>query len=166
MSGMSTSNPGSHALRAAFGHFPTGVAAVCARSGSSPTGMAVSTFVPVSLEPPLIAVCVQRSSRTWPVLRALPRLGISVLAEEHGTAARALSLPDNADRFTGLPHSTAESGAIRVAGSVAYFECAPAEEHRAGDHLLALLQVHSLDISEEQLPLLFHRSRFTRMATC
>jgi flavin reductase (DIM6/NTAB) family NADH-FMN oxidoreductase RutF len=160
---MSGANLEPDALRAAFGHFPTGVAAVCARTGSSPTGMAVSTFVAISLEPSLIAVCVQRTSRTWPVLRTVPRLGVSVLAEEHSTAARALSLPNNADRFIGVPHLTAASGAIRVAGSAAYFECSPAEEYPAGDHLFALLRVHSLDISDE-LPLLFHRSRFTRMA--
>lgn len=151
-------------LRAAFSHFPTGVAAICARNAAAPTGMAVSTFVPVSLEPPLIAVCVQQTSRTWPILRALPRLGISVLAEEHTTAARSLALLDNAKRFNDLVHVTSASGATRIVGSTAYFECSLEQEYSAGDHILALLTVHALDIVEDQRPLVFHRSRFTRVA--
>ncbi|GAA0935235.1 flavin reductase family protein [Pseudonocardia zijingensis] len=159
---MSVPRPGPEELRAAFGHFPSGVAAVCARGGEWGVGMAVSTFVPVSLDPPLIALFIQRSSRTWPVLRELPRLGVSILAEHHGTAARSLAARDG-DRFAGVEHTTADSGAIRIAGSTAYFECSVAEESPAGDHLIALLHVERLDIGGDHPPLVFHRSRFGRL---
>lgn len=66
-------------LREAFGHFPTGVVAIAAEIDGTRTGLAASTFVPVSLDPPLVAFCVQNSSTTWPNLRGAPRLGISVL---------------------------------------------------------------------------------------
>ena len=160
---MSTPPLSPEALRVAFGHFPSGVAAVCACDDTAPVGMAVSTFVPVSLEPPLIALCIQGSSRTWPVLRELPWLGVSVLSEDHDGAARALASRDG-DRFAGVEHTTAGSGAIRIAGSAAYFECSLAQESSAGDHLIALLQVVHLDIAVEQRPLVFHRSRFGRLA--
>ena len=58
----------STALRQAFGHIPSGVVAVCGYTGSERIGMAVSTFVPVSLDPPLVAFCVQTTSTTWPRL--------------------------------------------------------------------------------------------------
>lgn len=151
-------------LRAAFGQFPSGVTAICANRDGLPVGMAMSTFVPVSLEPPLVAVCVQRSSRTWPVLRSLARLGVSVLAENHGESARALAAR-NGDRFQAVTHESTQSGAIRIADSLAYFECSVAEEFTAGDHLLALLQVHDLDTAAGHSPLVFHRSTFGRLAT-
>lgn len=151
-------------LRAAFGHFPTGVAAICATLDGHPQGMSVSTFVPVSLEPPLISVCVQQSSRTWRRLRILERLGVSVLAEDHSESARALAARDG-DRFAAVAHETTDGGAIRIADSSAYFECSLVQEFDAGDHVLALLLVHAFDTSTQHRPLLFHRSGFGRLAT-
>jgi flavin reductase (DIM6/NTAB) family NADH-FMN oxidoreductase RutF len=151
------------ALRTAFGHFPSGVAAVCAHDGRKPVGLAISTFVPVSLEPPLVAICVQLSSRTWPGLRALPHLGVSVLAEEHHGAARSLASREG-DRFASIDYTVAASGAIRITGSPAYFECAIVEEIPAGDHVIALLRIGHLGVAVEGGPLVFHRSRFGRLA--
>jgi len=148
------------ALRRAFGHFPTGVSAVCARGDDGPVGMAVSAFVPVSLDPPLVAICLQAGSSTWPLLRALPRIGVSVLAADHAAAARALSARA-ADRFIGLDHSTTAEGAIRVNGCSAWFDCSLDQEIDAGDHVLALLRVQSLEVGGDDVgPLVFHRSRF------
>ncbi|MDT4924010.1 MAG: hypothetical protein QOG01_1723, partial [Pseudonocardiales bacterium] len=74
-------------LREAFGHFPSGVIAIAAEVGGIRVGLAASTFVPVSLDPPLVSFCVQNCSETWPKLRDLPYLGISVLGEAHDEAA-------------------------------------------------------------------------------
>ena len=77
-------------LREAFGHFPSGVIAIAAEVDGIRVGLAASTFVPVSLDPPLVAFCVQNSSTTWPKLKDVPFLGISVLGEAHDAAARTL----------------------------------------------------------------------------
>ena len=79
------------ALRYAFGHFPSGVIAVAAEVDGSRVGLAASTFVPVSLDPPLVSFCVQNTSETWPRLEKLPALGISLLHEGHDSAARTLA---------------------------------------------------------------------------
>ena len=88
-------------LREAFGHFPSGVIAIAAEVGGTRVGLAASTFVPVSLDPPLVSFCVQNSSETWPKLKDLPYLGISVLGEAHDEAARTLAAKTG-DRFAGL----------------------------------------------------------------
>jgi hypothetical protein len=62
-------------LREAFGCFPSGVTAVCALVDGTPRGMAASSFTSVSLTPPLVSLCVQRTSSTWPLLSDRPRLG-------------------------------------------------------------------------------------------
>lgn len=151
-------------LRRAFGTFPTGVVALCGLHAGAPVGMAVSTFVPVSLDPPLVAVCLQRTSRTWPVLRTLPVLGLSVLADRHGAAARSLAARSG-DRFAGLETTVTDGGAVHVSGSPAAFVCTLHDEVDAGDHLIALLRVRRVEAEPEIAPLVFHRSGFTRIGS-
>ena len=87
-------------LRRVFAAFPTGVTALAAEPEGIPVGMAASSFTSVSLEPPLVSVCVAQTSRTWPALRAASRIGVSVLADGHAEASRRLSAKDG-DRFGG-----------------------------------------------------------------
>src|SRR6201990_2434551 len=88
-------------LRESFGHFPSGVIAIAAEVNGTRVGLAASTFVPVSLDPPLVSFCVQNSSTTWPRLKDAPVLGISLLGESHNAAARSLAAKTG-DRFAGL----------------------------------------------------------------
>ena len=68
-------------LRHVFGAFPSGVAAVAALVGGVPVGIAASSFTSVSLDPPLVSLCVAHTSTTWPLLRGADRLGVSILGE-------------------------------------------------------------------------------------
>src|SRR5438309_11278250 len=88
-------------LRRAFAAFPSGVVAVCAEIGGVAHGLAVSTFVPVSLDPPLVSFCVQNGSNTWPRLAVASHLGLSLLGLDQEQAARSLS-SRHGDRFSGL----------------------------------------------------------------
>ena len=108
-SGPTNLNPSS--LREAFGYFPSGVIAIAAEVDGTRVGIAASTFVPVSLEPPLVSFCVQNTSTTWPKLKDLPYLGISVLGESHDEAARILA-DKTGDRFAGLQTVSTQSGAV------------------------------------------------------
>ncbi len=78
-------------LRNAFGCFPTGVTAICAVIDGEPVGMAASSFTSVSLDPALVLVCIQNSSATWRKLRSAPRIGVSVLGEQHDRACSQLA---------------------------------------------------------------------------
>jgi flavin reductase (DIM6/NTAB) family NADH-FMN oxidoreductase RutF len=109
------------ALRATFGCFPSGVVAVCGMLDDVPVGMAASSFTSVSVEPPLVSFCVQDTSETWPKLRGLPRLGISVLAETHDEICLRLSRKTG-DRFSDVNWEQTESGAVLVHGSSAWLE--------------------------------------------
>ncbi|NED85961.1 flavin reductase family protein, partial [Streptomyces sp. SID11233] len=96
-------------LRRAFGCFPSGVTALCARRGGHPLGLAASSFTSVSMDPPLVSVCVQHTSTTWPKLRALPRLGVSVLAEGQDEICGRLA-SRSGDRFAGVDWCASASG--------------------------------------------------------
>ena len=149
-------------LRQVFGSFPTGIIAVCARADDGPVGMAASSFTSVSMDPPLVSVCVQNTSTTWPRLRAATRLGLSVLADGQDHACRTLSAKDG-DRFDNLPWSDTDHGAVFVDDAAAVFDCTLHDELPAGDHLIALLHVHAALVHDGALPLVFHASRFRRL---
>ena len=150
-------------LRKVFGCFPSGVIAVCAVVDGEPVGMAASAFTPVSLAPALVSLCVQNTSTTWPRLRKRPRLGLSVLADNHDDACIKLSRK-NCDRFTGVSWSALPGGAVVVDGASAWLDCRLHTEVSAGDHTIALLAICGLDGDPETPPLVFHGSRFRRLA--
>ncbi len=150
-------------LRRVFGCFPSGVVAVCATLDGVPVGMAASSFTSVSLDPPLVSVCIQNSSTTWPRLRERPYLGVSVLAERHDQACISLSRKAG-DRFSGVSWTELASGGVVVDGAGARLDCRLREEIPAGDHLIALLEICSLEADPETPPLVFHGSRFRRLA--
>lgn len=150
-------------LRRLYGHFPSGVTAVCALSDGLPVGMAASAFTAVSIAPPLVSVCIQNSSTTWPKLRVLRRLGVSVLAQHQHLECRTLAMKEG-DRFAGIDWVATPGGAIVVREATAWLDCSLHSELVAGDHAIALLQVHGFRIDRDRSPLVFHESRFRQLA--
>jgi flavin reductase (DIM6/NTAB) family NADH-FMN oxidoreductase RutF len=153
----------SRTLRNAFGCFPTGVTAICAMIDGEPVGMAASSFVSVSLDPPLVLVCIQNSSTTWKKLRSASRIGVSVLGEGHDRACSQLAAKSG-DRFESLEWFTTEDGAVLLEGSAVSLDCSVAEEIAAGDHRLVLLRIEKLAFQPAVNPLVFHGSRFRKLA--
>ncbi len=148
-------------LRRVFAAFPTGVAAVAAVIDGEPTGLAANSFVSVSLDPPLVSVCIAHSSTTWPVLRTARRFGISVLGDHQEVASRQLSSRDG-ERFAGLDWRATPDGALLVCEASAWFDCSIEQEIPAGDHDIVLLRVHDLGASEV-MPLVFHGSTYRQL---
>jgi flavin reductase (DIM6/NTAB) family NADH-FMN oxidoreductase RutF len=149
-------------LREAFGHFPSGVVAIAAEINGNREGLAASTFVPVSLEPPLVSFCVQNTSTTWPKLKSVPTLGISVLGEEHDEAARTLAAKTG-DRFAGLETVSKDSGAVFIKGTGLWLESSVEQLIPAGDHTIVVLRVSEVTVDAEVTPIVFHRSGFRRL---
>jgi flavin reductase (DIM6/NTAB) family NADH-FMN oxidoreductase RutF len=148
-------------LRRVFAAFPTGIAAVAAVIDGTPAGLAASSFVSVSLDPPLVSVCIAHTSTTWPVLREARRLGISVLGVHHERASRQLSSRVG-ERFAGLDWRATAGGAVLLCQASAWFECSIDQEIPAGDHDIVLLRVHDLGASEV-MPLVFHDSSYRQL---
>jgi flavin reductase (DIM6/NTAB) family NADH-FMN oxidoreductase RutF len=151
------------ALREAFGCFPTGVAAICAQVDGELVGMAVSSFTSVSLTPPLVSVCVDLASTTWPKVRRAEVIGVSVLAGTHETAGRQLA-SRTGDRFAGLETRKGGNGAVHLEGAAAHLECTIHDEVSAGDHTIVVLRITALTAHPATEPLVFHGSRFRRLA--
>ncbi|BBY50055.1 oxidoreductase [Mycolicibacterium arabiense] len=159
---MSSTELSPSSLREAFGHFPTGVIAIAAEVDGVRVGLAASTFVPVSLDPPLVSFCVQNTSTTWPKLVDLPSLGISVLGEAHDAAARTLAAKTG-DRFAGLETVSRDSGAVFIEGTSVWLESAIEQQILAGDHTIVVLRVSEITVHDDVAPIVFHRSTFRRL---
>ena len=148
-------------LRRVFGAFPTGVTAVAALVGGQPVGLAASSFTSVSLDPPLVAFNIAHTSTTWPLLRTVRRLGITVLGAHQQRECRQLSAPG--DRFATLGWRAAAHGGVFLDESSAWLDCSIEREVPAGDHTIVLLQVHDLDANHDVAPLVFHSSQFREL---
>lgn len=161
---MSSTDLSPASLREAFGHFPTGVIAIAAAVDGVLVGLAASTFVPVSLDPPLVSFCVQNTSTTWPKLVDRPVLGISVLGEAHDAVARALAAKTG-DRFAGLQTKSTDGGAVFIHGTSVWLESAIEQLVPAGDHTIVVLRVQDITIHDDVAPIVFHRSAFRRLGS-
>ena len=130
-------------------------------SGSQPLGLSVNSFTSVSLEPPLVAFCVARSSATWPSLRAAGMFCVNVLAEDQEALSRTFAAP-GLDRFMGVGWRPAPSGAPILAGVLAWIDCTVEAEYEAGDHLIVVGRVRELALAHEGRPLVFYRGGYGR----
>lgn len=149
-------------LKQTFGCFPSGVIAVCARGADGPIGMLVSSFTSVSLDPPLVSICIMDTSRTWTQLRQAPRLGLSVLGDAHRGVCQQFC--SSHDRFAGVPIATTADGAVLLEQASAWLDCSIHDEISAGDHTIVLLRIEALDARPATAPLVFHRSRYHRLS--
>jgi flavin reductase (DIM6/NTAB) family NADH-FMN oxidoreductase RutF len=149
-------------LRRVLGAFPSGVTAVAALIDGSPVGITASSFTSVSLEPPLVSVCIAHDSRAWAVLSKAARIGVSILSAEQEHVGRQLAQRAG-DKFAGLDWRATVDGAVLLDGAGAWLETRLHRRIRAGDHDIALLEVQDLDADHDLPPLVFHASRFRRL---
>lgn len=147
-------------VRAAFGAYPSGVAALCAEVDGVKVGMVASSFsVGASYEPPIVMFSVQRSSTTWPVLRQARSIGVSVLTEQHGDACMQLASRSR-DRFEGLAFSTSPEGALLLDEAAMQLETSILQVVPAGDHEVVLLEVTGLSVDHDASPLVYRSRSF------
>ena len=150
-------------LRRTFACFPTGVAAVCADSEEGPVGLLVSSFTSVSLDPPLVSICIMNGSHRWSLLRTSKRLGVSFLGDEQQHICTQLS-GSRSHGLDTLATSRTDEGAVMLHDATAWLDCSLHKEVDAGDHTIALLRIEGLETSTGHAPLVFHNSQFHRLA--
>ena len=151
-------------FRRVLGNFATGVTVVTAPAAdgeASPAGFACQSFSSLSLDPPLIAFMVGRTSTTWPRIARAGVFCVNVLAAHQGELCRGFAV-SGGDKFAGVAHDPAPvSGSPRLEGALAWIDCTIHAVHTGGDHLIVVGRVDALGASEaETQPLLFHRGRF------
>ena len=150
-------------LRDALAQFATGVAIVCARGhGDRYVGFTANSFSSASLEPPLILWTLARRSASLAAFDATERYAVNVLSASQVELARRFSRP-HADRFVDVPFRLGWSDAPLIDACVAWFECRHHARHRAGDHIVFIGEVVTVERAAGQ-GLVFHHGRFAATA--
>lgn len=153
-------------LRRAFATFATGVTVVTV-GGVTPHGMTANSFTAVSLDPPLMLVCVNRDALMHRALVEAGHFGVSVLAGHQETVARYF-----ADRRRPLGHQQFDfadwstggrTGSPLLIGAVAHFECELWRSYDGGDHTIFLGRLLALDRHAEDDALLFVDGAFRQL---
>ena len=140
-----------------MGAFPTGVTVVTAMGeDGAPLGLTVNSFTSVSLDPPLVLVCIDTGSNSHDRLVASGSFAVNVLAAEHDALARRFaSLPADG-RFDGLSWAPGPTGAPILAGMAAWLACTVEAVYPGGDHSIVVGRVAEAQ-SAPAPALLFHR---------
>lgn len=149
-------------FRAIAGSFPSGVTVVTALTGEgTPRGLASSAFCSVSLDPPLILVCLDRDSRTLDAIRRSGAFVVNILAAGRGDLARRFATKD-VDKFGDVawrPAALARGAPVLADGAIAHAECLATQVIEAGDHFVVIGSVEGGD-AREGAPLVFFRRRY------
>jgi flavin reductase (DIM6/NTAB) family NADH-FMN oxidoreductase RutF len=146
-------------FRDALAQFATGVTIVCTREPSgSYVGFTANSFNSVSLDPPLILWTIARRSSSLAAFDAAERYTVNVLGAEQADLARRFSRP-HADRFAGVVHRLGWSDAPLIDGCVAWLECRQHARHLAGDHVIFIGEVVTVERARGS-GLVFHQGRF------
>ena len=132
------------AFRAAMGRLPAGVVVVSVRWKGTDHAMTASALTSVSLEPPMLLLCVHQDARLRDALDDVDTWAVSVLADDQAPVADWLASPGRpaVGQLDRVPHAPApRSGAAWVSGAAAWFECRTSRIVPAGDHDVVLADV-------------------------
>jgi flavin reductase (DIM6/NTAB) family NADH-FMN oxidoreductase RutF len=149
-------------FRSVLGRFASGVAVLTARSPDGRDhGMTVSAFCSLSLVPPLVLACIDRSADMHDLLRESTHFGISILAEgQEAISRRFAEVPSN--RFDGVGYARGESSVVLLDDALAHLECKRLEHYDAGDHTIYVGEVERAEAMAGR-PLLYYRGGYTQL---
>jgi len=145
----------SAAFRETLSRFASGVVVVVAHTPDGPVGMTASAFASVSLDPPLVLVCVAHRASSHEGLVSAPSFGISVLSRPQEWIAEHVARRRE-NRFAGIEFAPFW-GAPVVAGALAQMECTQHARHNAGDHTILVGRVVRSAVADGALLVHFHR---------
>ncbi len=150
-------------LRDALGSFATGVTVVtCVDESGQPFGLTVNSFTSVSLEPPLLLVCIAKRARSAAAFSVADHFAVNVLQTGQQPASIRFSTRDE-DRFGATPWSTGDTGAPLLMDSLGVFECERHAVHDGGDHDILVGRVVRASFDPMMDPLLYFRGRYRRL---
>lgn len=154
-------------LRNVLGTFATGVTVITTTRDGFAYGMTANAFASVSLDPPLVLVCVKQGGRACREVAASGRFTVNILSagqEPLSVLFASRDRPRGPDAFRNVSHRLSASGALILEGSAAHLDCRTVAGHKAGDHTIFIGEVMEFGAEPAAAPLLFHDGRYLRIA--
>ena len=149
-------------LRQVMGSFATGVTVIttCDQEGR-PFGLTANAVTSLSLDPPLLLVCVDKKAESHPHFFASKRFVVNILAEHQQDVSRRFAV-SGGDKFTGVGHRPGRLDTPVLAEALGHVECRIVETHEGGDHVIHVGQVEHAEWREGR-PLLYFRGKYHRI---
>jgi flavin reductase (DIM6/NTAB) family NADH-FMN oxidoreductase RutF len=149
-------------FRNVLGHFASGVTVVATRDDTGVNhGMTVSAFSSLSLEPPLIAVCIGHAATIAGAMAAASHFGVSVLGEHQQALSRRFAESDT-DRFGGVLTTLGAGGVPLIDGAIGWLACKVHARHEGGDHTIVVGAVLDAGTHAGE-PLVYFRGAYRRL---
>jgi flavin reductase (DIM6/NTAB) family NADH-FMN oxidoreductase RutF len=143
-----------------MGVFPTGVTVVAARGpDGDPCGLTVNSFTSVSLDPPLVLVCLDRTASTHDNLIQAPTFTVSILGAHQTEMATRFAFDPSESRFRDEEWRSEDGGALVPEGAAAWLACRFEALYEAGDHSILVGRVTSMGAGTDEA-LVFYRGRY------
>jgi flavin reductase (DIM6/NTAB) family NADH-FMN oxidoreductase RutF len=150
-------------FRSVLGRFASGITIVTALDGDGrDVGMTVSAFSSVSLHPPLVQACVDRTASMFDALQRAEYFGVNILGSDQEALSRRFAAADSTHRFDGIGYARAESGVVLLDDSLAHIECRMHMRYDAGDHMLFIGEVERA-AARDARPLLYYRGGYAQL---
>ena len=150
-------------LRDALGCFATGVTVVTAfDTGGEPVGLTANSFTSVSLDPPLLLVCIARTSSSLKALKSAGHFAVNVMHIGQQPASSLFAVPGE-DRFRQTPWQRGRHDAPVLSNALANFECRRHQMHDGGDHIILVGEVLRATFDPRRDPLLYFRGKYRRL---
>ncbi len=151
-----------HSFRAVLGRFSSGVTVVTTRDKRKrDQGMTVSAFCSVSLEPPLVLICIEHLASLYNSLDKATHFTVNILSESQEAIARRFAERET-NRFEGLGFSRGKNGMVILDDILGYVECDVLARHEAGDHDIIVGSVQAA-VANEGKPLLYYRGGYAQL---
>jgi flavin reductase (DIM6/NTAB) family NADH-FMN oxidoreductase RutF len=152
-------------LRQVMRHWSTGVSIVTAQHQGMRHGMTVSSFTSVSLQPPIVLVALDQSTRTHALVSAAGYFGVSVLSNEQKAISECFSGQDceDEDRFAGLETLSLVSGVPFITGSLAFLDCRVVAQMVSGSNTLFIAEVLAAQPGEKKPPLIYFDRKYRQL---
>lgn len=149
-------------FRSILGRFPSGVTVVTTKAADrSDHGMTVSAFCSVSLDPPLVLMCIEKTASAHEALTSAPAFVVNILSAKQEQIARRFSIVD-IDRFEGVGFSRSRNGIVVLDDVLGVIECNRCALHDAGDHTIIVGEVEA-GRAGSGAPLLYYRGGYAQL---
>ncbi|HEU4343559.1 MAG TPA: flavin reductase family protein [Candidatus Binatia bacterium] len=152
----------SQKLRRVLGHFATGVTVITTKDiQGAPFGLTANAFTSLSLNPPLVLICVDKAAQCYSCFAASNVFTVNFLREDQEEISRRFATK-GVDKFAGLKWHEGANGAAVLEGAIGYLECKIVQSYEGGDHTIIVGEVVNAAASGDR-PLLFFQGKYQRL---
>ena len=150
-------------FKLAMSHFASGVTVVTTEDEGTPYGMTVASFASLSLHPPLVLICIEKTVKSHEAIIRAAKFGVSMLSSEQSEISNRFASKKVEDRFAGVAWSRGELGMPLIDGAICAIECRVHSQLPGGDHTIFVGEVVTVR-THEASPLVYFRSGYRQLA--